>query len=58
MKFIYCMDNNLKTELIKQGFKLLNQDEDKAVFIMDKSLKFNFDKIDKDKLMFTNRLTF
>lgn len=52
------MDNNLKTELIKQGFKLLNQDEDKAVFIMDKSLKFNFDKIDKDKLMFTNRLTF
>lgn len=56
--FIYCMDDKLKSELIKQGYKLLNQDKDKAVFILDKKLKFNFDKVDKSKFLITNKLIF
>lgn len=56
--FIYCVDEQLKTELINKGFKLLNQDKDKAVFIMDKNLKFNFDRVDKSKFLFTNKLQF
>ncbi len=56
--FIYCLDNSLKNELINTGFKLLNQDKDKAVFLLNKDLKFNFNKVDKSKFLFTNRLTF
>lgn len=56
--FIYCIDEQIKRDLLNIGFKLLNQDKDKAVFIMDKNLKFNFDKVDKSKILFTNRLTF
>ena len=56
--FIYCFDNELKDKLIKKGFKLLNKYEDKAVFVFSKDIKFNFDNVDKDKFLFTNKLTF
>jgi len=55
--FIYCFDKELKQELIKQGFKLLKEDEDGAVFVFDK-LKFNFEGVDKKKYFITNKLTF
>ena len=55
--FIYCVDNDLKQELIKQGFKLLKEDDKGATFVFSE-LKFNFDKVDKSKYLFTNRLTF
>lgn len=55
--FIYCVDKELKQELIKQGFKLLKEDDKGATFVFSE-LKFNFDKVDKSKYLFTNRLTF
>ncbi len=54
--FIYCLDNELKNELIKKGYKLLNQYDGKAVFLFDK--KFNFEKIDKSKFLISNKLNF
>ena len=57
MKFIYVLDKDLKNQLINNGFKLLKEDESGAVFVFSE-LKFNFDKVDKSKYLFTNRLTF
>lgn len=56
--FIYCFDKELKQELINKGFKLLKEDSNGATFIFSKGIKFNFDKVDKTKFLFTNRLTF
>ena len=58
MMFIYCLDNELKQELLSKGFKLLKDDGKYSTFVSDKSLKFNFDKVDKTKYIFTNKLTF
>lgn len=56
--FIYCIDNKLKEGLLKKGFKLLKEDDHGSIFALDSSLKFNFDKVDKSKFLFTNKLTF
>lgn len=56
--FIVCFDKKLIEKLKSSGFKLLNQYDDKATFVFDKSVKFNFDNIDKRHYMITNRLTF
>jgi len=56
--FIVCFDKKLKEQLKSSGFRLLNQDNDKATFIYDKSLKFNFEGVSKSKFMFTNKLQF
>lgn len=53
--FIYCTDKELIQKLIAEGFKLLKEDENGATFLMDKNIKFNFDK---NKVLFTNKLTF
>jgi len=59
MMFIYCLDDKLKQDLLKQGFKLLNEYDGKAVFIFDNSsAKFNFDKVDKSKYILSNKLNF
>lgn len=55
--FVYCFDEDLKQELIAKGFKLLKDEGDKSIFVADK-VKFDFTKVDKQKYMFTNRLTF
>lgn len=56
--FIYCVDDKLKNELINKGFKLLKEDKNGATFVFSKDIKFNFDNINKNKFMFTNKLTF
>lgn len=56
--FIYCIDKELKEDLLKRGFKLLKEDEIGSTFVFDNNLKFNFDKVDKSKFLFTNKLTF
>ena len=56
--FIYCFDKELKQELIKQGFKLLKEDDKGATFVFSDKEKFDFTKVDKTKYLFTNRLTF
>jgi len=56
--FIYCVDKELKEELIKKGYQLLKEDDNGAVFVFDENIKFNFAEISKNKFMFTNKLTF
>ena len=56
--FVICFDDELKEKLKLDGFKLLNQDKDKAVFIYNKNNKFNFNKVNKKKFLFTNKLNF
>lgn len=57
-KFIYIIDKELKNELIDKGFKLLKEDDNGSTFVLDKAIKLNFNEIDKNKFMFTNKLTF
>lgn len=56
--FIYCVDKELKNELIDKGFKLLKEDDNGSTFVLDKAIKFNFNEIDRNKFIFTNKLTF
>lgn len=56
--FIYCLDKDLKNILQKYGFKLLNEYDDKAVFLFDKNIQFDFDKVDKNKILITNKMFF
>ena len=55
--FLKREEDDLKQELIVKGFKLLKDESDKSIFVVDK-VKFDFTKLDKQKYMFTNRLTF
>lgn len=56
--FIYCLDENLKNKLINKGFKLLKEDDERAVFIFSNKVNFDFNNVDKTKFLFTNKLTF
>lgn len=56
--FIYCIDKDLKNELVNKGFKLLKEDNNGAVFVFNKHIKFNFNNVDKSKFLFTKRLNF
>jgi len=55
--FIYCIDNQLKNELLNKGFKLLNEDENGATFLFEEN-KFDFSKFDKKSFLLTNKLNF
>lgn len=56
--FIYCIDEDLKKELIEKGFKLIKEDSTGAVFARNKKIDFDFSKVDKTKVIFTNKLNF
>lgn len=58
--FIYCFDDNLKTKLLNNGFKIFKGTavKDGCVFIYDKKLKFDFNCIDKSKFIICNKLKF
>jgi len=56
--FIYCLDSELKDKLIKKGFKLLNEYDGKAVFVLDNKIKFDFSTIDNSKFLLSNKLNF
>jgi len=56
--FIHCFDKDLKEELIKNGFKLLYENNNKATFILDKNIKFNFNEIDKTKYLINSKMIF
>lgn len=58
MKFIYVLDKELKNQLISNGFKLLKEDDDGAVFVFSDKVRFDFNNVNKSKFLFTNRLTF
>lgn len=55
--FIYCLDEVFKNKLINNGFKLLRQDNDVAIFILDKQ-KFDSMEFDKSKVYLSSKLNF
>lgn len=57
-KFIYTKNKQLKDELIRNGYKLLNKID--GFFILENNpvLKFNFGSIDKSQFILTNKLFF
>ena len=56
--FIYCIDKELKDDLLKKGFKLLKEDDNGCTFAFSDKVAFDFNNVDKSKFTFTNRLTF
>lgn len=54
-KFIKVSDNDTKKELIRLGFTMITQDENMAVFLNDRSLTFDVNKM---KVAYSNTLTF
>lgn len=56
--FIYVVDENMKKDLIKNGFKMLQEDDNGAFFVFDKKIHYDFSSVDKTKFLFTNKLTF
>lgn len=56
--FIQCFDNELKNKLIKNGYKMVKENQTYSLFIYNNSNKFSFDGIDKSKFIFTDKMTF
>lgn len=56
--FIHCFSEDLKREFIRRGFKLLSENENRSIFVLDDKVKFDFDKVDRGKFILTNRLVF
>lgn len=56
--FIVAFNKKVEEKLINSGFKLLNRNDGRATFIYNKSIKFNFDNLDKSTFLLTNKLNF
>lgn len=56
--FIYVLDDDLRTDLMVKGFKVIKEDNGGTLFALDKSIRFDFSEVDKKKFLFTNKLTF
>ena len=58
MKFIHCFTQELKNKLLKNGFKLLVENNSFSIFENDHLVKLNFDQIDKKQFIFSNKMVF
>ncbi len=58
MKFIYCFNEQLKNQLLKNGFKLLVSTNGFFVFENSLSLNFDFNQLDKQHFTFSNKMIF
>lgn len=56
--FIHSKDKELNKKLIKEGFRVLKESEEMTTFVYNPKLKFDFTKVNKEKVIFTNKLTF
>ena len=56
MKFVKVFDKAYKLELLSKGMKLLHENENEAVFVLEEG--FDMGKFDKTKVLLTNRLHF
>lgn len=54
--FIYCKDNTIKNKLLSQGYQLLK--EQNGMFVFADNKKLVFDDSLKNKVVFSNRMTF
>lgn len=61
-QFLYCLDKTLTDKLKSEGFLLLNEtiinNKPAWVFVIDNSKQLNFNKLDKNKVLLTNKLNF
>jgi len=58
MNFIHCFSQELKNKLLKDGFKLIKQNNNFYIFENNQSLNSNFNQIDKKHFVFSNKMTF
>lgn len=60
MGFMYCFDNETKDKLIKKGFKFLKEAQmnGSKAYIFISNDKLNFDEIDRNKVLLSNKLNF
>lgn len=63
VNFIYCFNDNLKSDLINNGFELLSEIEkrnSKKISVFQNNLKasFKFQNYNKKDYMFTNKMSF
>jgi len=58
MNFIHCFNLELKNKLLKDGFKLLSENNRFSIFENNQSLNFNFNQIDKKQFVFSNKMIF
>lgn len=58
MKFIHCFNEQLKNQLIQNGFKLLVSTNGFFIFENSPTSSFNFDKVDKSQFTFSNKMIF
>jgi len=58
MNFIHCFSQELKNKLLKDGFKIVIENNNFTIFENNKFLNFNFNQIDKKQFIFSNKMTF
>lgn len=60
MGFMYCFDNETKDKLIKKGFKFLKETQvsGSKAYIFISNDKLNFNEIDRNKVLLSNKLNF
>jgi len=58
MNFIHCFSQELKNKLLKDGFKIIKQNNNFTIFENNQSLNFNFNQLDKKQFILTNKMTF
>lgn len=60
MPFIYCVDEQIKNQLVSKGYKLLKQEpmKNKITWIFEYKPEIQFDVIDKTKYFTSNKLCF
>jgi len=58
MNFIHCFSQELKNKLLKNGFKIVMQNNNLTIFENNKFLNFNFNQLDKKQFIFSNKMTF
>ena len=58
MNFIHCFSQELKNKLLKDGFKIVMENNRFSIFENNQSLNFNFNQLDKKQFIFSNKMTF
>lgn len=57
-KFIYTQDINIKNKLLNLGYHLLQENDDKNLYIFENKETFQFDLTDNSKIILSNKLIF
>lgn len=57
---IYCIDKNYKDSLIKKGLHFIKEEviDGRVVYLFAMNEKINFDKLDKGKVLKSNKMNF